>query len=158
MYWAIWVGIVILCLVLQTVYGNIVTICGIKPDFLLVIIIFFAFRRSTFESGIIGFIAGILQDSLSGDILGINAFTKLIMGLIASTIKKMYAENLISILLSIFVLTLVQSLLIFALQSIFVKSVVEISTMNRILLIALYNTVIGILVFPIFHNAKRGEE
>ncbi len=156
MYWVIWLGIVILCLVIQTVWCNILTIWGIKPDFLLVIIIFFSFKHPPFESGIIGFIAGILQDSLSGVTLGTNTVTKLIIGLIASIIKKVYAENLISILLSIFVFTLVQSLLIFALQSIFVISL-GIPTMDRFLLMALYNTFIGILIFPITRKVKTGE-
>lgn len=156
MYWVIWLGIVILCLVIQTVCGDILIIGGIKPDFLLIIIIFFAFKHSAFESVIIGFIGGILQDSLSGVPLGTNAFTKLIIGLIASGIKKVYPENLISMLLSIFVFTIIQSLLIFALQSIFVISL-GISTMNRVLLIALYNTIIGLLIFRIVRKVKLGE-
>lgn len=154
MYWVIWLGIIILCLVVQTVCGNILTIFEIKPDFLLVIIIIFAFRHSSFESGTIGFIAGILQDSLSDITFGTNGLTKLIIGLMASTIKKVYAENLISILLSIFVFTLVHSLLVFALLS---RSL-GISTMNRILLIALYNTIVGLLIFPIIRKTTAGEE
>lgn len=150
MYWVIWLGIIILSLVVQTVWGDILTIREIKPDLLLVIIIIFSFRHSTFESGLIGFIAGILQDSASGINFGINAFTKLIIGLITSNIKKVYAENLISISLSIFVWTLIQSLLIFALQSILITS--GISTINRCFFIALYNTLLGIVVFPLIRK------
>lgn len=157
MYWTIWLGILILCLVIQTVWGNILTIFEIKPDFLIVLIIFFAFRHSASQAGIIGFIAGILQDSLSGVTLGVNAFTKLIIGLIASSIKKVYAENLITISLSIFVFTIIHSLLFFAIQSIFVITI-GIPTMNRILLIALYNAILGILIYPITRKVKRGEE
>ncbi|MDI6735738.1 MAG: rod shape-determining protein MreD [bacterium] len=154
MYWVIWLGIIILSLVVQTVCGNILTVYEIKPDLLLVIIIIFSFKHSTFESGLIGFIAGILQDSSSGINFGINAFTKLIIGLITSNIKKVYAENSISISLSIFVFTLIQSLLIFAFQS--TISMVGISTINRCLFIALYNTLLGILVFPIIRKVKTG--
>lgn len=157
MYWAIWVGIIILCLVIQTVCGGILTICGIKPDLLLVIIIIFSFKHSIFKAGIAGFIAGILQDSLSGISLGTNAFTKLIVGLIASTIKKVYAENLLSILFSIFIFTIIQSLLIFALQSIFLVSS-GISTMNRILFMAIYNTIVGLFIYPVISKVKTGEE
>lgn len=157
MYWIIWLGTVILCLVLQTVYADILTIGGIKPDSLIVIIVYFSFRHSTAESGIIGFIAGILQDSLSGGtFLGVNAFTKLMIGLIASTIKKVYAENLIIIPLSIFVFTIIHSLLFFAVQSIFVKTL-EIPTMHKILLLSLYNSVIGLVVFPLTRRIKTGE-
>jgi len=156
-YWIIWLGILILCLVVQTVWGDILTIGEIKPDFLIVIIIFFAFRHSAYESGILGFIAGILQDSLSGVTLGVNAFTKLIVGLLASTIKKIYAENLITILMAIFVFTIIHSLLFFAIQSIFVITL-GIPTMKRIPLIALYNTIIGILIYPITRKVKRGEK
>lgn len=157
MYWIIWLGIVILCLVVQTVYANILTIGGIKPDFLIVIIVYFSFRHSAAESGIIGFIAGILQDSLSECTLGVNAFTKSIIGLIASPIKKVYAENLIIIPLSIFVFTLIHSLLFFAVQSILVITI-GIPTMNKILLLSLYNTVIGTLIFPLTRRIKTGEE
>lgn len=156
MYWIIWLGIVILCLVIQTVYGDILTIGNIKPDFLIVILIYFAFRHSASESGIMGFIAGILQDSLSGGALGVNTFTKLIIGLIASTIKKVYAENLITIPLSIFVFTIIHSLLFFGVQFIFVKTL-ELPTLNMILLLSLYNTVIGIVIFPLVRKVKTGE-
>jgi len=156
-YWVIWLGIGILCLVIQTVCSDILTIYGIKPNFLLVIIIFFAFRHSVFESGIMGFVLGILEDSLSGSTFGINGFTKLIIGLVVSTIKKVYTENLISILLSIFVFTVIQSLLIFVLQSICGISV-DTPTMNRTILIAIYNTIIGIFIFSIAHKIELGEE
>ncbi|MFH1562112.1 MAG: rod shape-determining protein MreD [Nitrospirota bacterium] len=154
MYWVIWLGIIILSLVVQTVWGDILTVYEIRPDLLFVVIVIFSFKHSTFESGLIGFIAGILQDSSSGINFGINAFTKLIIGLITSNIKKVYAENLISISLSIFVFTLIQSLLIFALQSISIIS--GISTINRCLLVALYNTLLGILIFPLIRKVKTG--
>ncbi|MEW6618137.1 MAG: rod shape-determining protein MreD [bacterium] len=157
MYWVMWIGIIILCLVGQTVYADVLTICEIKPDLLLIIIIFFAFKHSSFEAGIIGFIAGILQDSLSGINQGINTFTKLIIGLSVSSIKKIHKENLISISLSIFIFTLIQNLLIFAIQSIFIISP-GISSLNRVFFIAIYNTILGILIYPIIHKTKSGEE
>jgi len=159
MYWIIWTGIILLCLVLQTtIIGNFLGIGMAKPDLLLIAIVFFSFRKEQLQSGIFSFICGIVEDSVSGipDMLGMNAFAKTIIGLIASLIKRTYAENFLSIMLSLFLFTIIQDILVIILKSIFAyKAFALLIIIRTILLGAIYNMVLGGILFLLIGKIKR---
>ncbi len=156
MYWIIWIGIILLCLVLQTIFGNFLTIGRVKPDLLLIIIVFFAFRRERFQSGIFGFICGIAEDSLSGGMLGMNAFAKTIVGIATSIIKQTYAEKFISIMLSLFLFTIIHEILMLILKSIFTPITYNLLIITQTILIeSIYNMVLGGILFLLFNKIKR---
>ncbi|MBU1753727.1 rod shape-determining protein MreD [bacterium] len=157
MYWVSWIGIILLCLVLQTtIFGNFLCIGGIKPDLLLIVIVFFAFRREQLQSGIFGFICGIAEDSLSGGMLGMNAFVKTIIGMVTSIIKQTYAEKFISIMLSIFLFTIVQEVLMLILKSIFATIVPDLLIVVKTIFIeSIYNMMLGGVLFLLFNKIKR---
>ncbi|MFH1860988.1 MAG: rod shape-determining protein MreD [bacterium] len=157
MYWVSLIGIILLCLVLQTtIFGNFLGIGGVKPDLLLIIIVFFAFRKEQLQSGIFGFICGIAEDSLSGGMLGMNAFAKTIIGIAISIIKKTYAEKFISIMLSLFLFTIVQEVLMLILKAIFASIALDPLIMIKTILIeSSYNMVLGGVLFLLFNKIKR---
>lgn len=159
MYWIIWTGIILLGLVLQTTaFGNFMGIDKVKPDLLLIAIVFFSFRREQFQSGIFGFICGIVEDSLSGPpgMLGINAFAKTIIGITTSIIKRTYAENFLSIMLSLFLFTIIQDVLVNILNSIFAPKAFDLLIVVRTILIgSIYNMVLGGILFLLFGKIKR---
>jgi rod shape-determining protein MreD len=155
MYWTIWGGIALLFLVFQTVFGNLLSIGKVKPDLILIVIIFFSFKKNQVESSILSFACGIAQDSLSGGMLGINAFIKTVIGLITSIIKKTYTENPVSIMVSLFLFTILQNFLIFLLKSIFEATSPSFFIMTRIAPFeAIYNMILGVLLFPLFKRIK----
>ena len=157
MYWIIWIGTILLCLVLQTtIFGNFLDIGGIKPDLLLIVIVFFAFKREQLPSGIFGFICGIAEDSLSGGMLGMNAFAKTIVGIAISIIKQTYAEKFISIMLSLFLFTIIHEVLILILKFIFASTVFDpLIIIQTILIESIYNMVLGGVLFLLCNKIKR---
>jgi rod shape-determining protein MreD len=156
MYWIIWIGIILLCLVGQTIFGNFLSIRGVKPDLLLIIVVFFAFRREQLPSGIFGFICGIAEDSLSGGMLGMNAFAKTIIGIATSIIKQTYAEKFISIMLSLFLFTIIHEVLMLILKSIFASITPDLLIITQTILIeSIYNMVLGGVLFLLFNKIKR---
>ncbi|MDI6781135.1 MAG: rod shape-determining protein MreD [bacterium] len=157
MYWIIWIGTILLCLVLQTtIFGNFLNIGWVKPDLLLIVIVFFAFRREQLQSGIFGFICGIAEDSLSGGMLGMNAFAKTIVGIATAIIKQTYAEKFISIMLSLFLFTIIHEILILILKSIFASIAPDLLFIAQTILIeSIYNMVLGGILFLLFNKMNR---
>ena len=68
---------VIALYVLQTSLLPMIAYRGISPDLMLLLTVSFAFLRG----GLMGFATGLLQDLASGTFLGINAFTRMLLGM-----------------------------------------------------------------------------
>lgn len=150
MYWILWLGLIIFFLVIQTVFADVLSIEGVKPDILLIIIVFFAFKSSYVESGIVGFVSGLLQDGLSGCVSGVNAFSKIIVALLTNLIKRAYPAKLIPIGFSILIGTLINSIL----NSFFNKTTDGLISIKKIIIESLYNILIGSILFPLLSKLK----
>lgn len=159
MYWFIWSSLVIFFLVIQTVFGNILSCAGIKPDILLVIIVFFAFKTAYFESGIMGFSCGILEECLAGNTMGTLTFSKTVVALLINLLKKLYPPKLIPIGLAILMATLVNNFIISIIYSFFSHCPDILTLIKRITIEGSYNLLIGVLLFPLLSKLKwRGEK
>jgi rod shape-determining protein MreD len=78
-----WAGLFLLCFVLQTTIVPVITICGIRPDLLLVALFFLAVKTGHIPAIWTGFFLGLAQDLFSPSILGQNALSKTIAGFCA---------------------------------------------------------------------------
>jgi rod shape-determining protein MreD len=78
-----WVGIFLLCFLLQTTVVPVITIFGIRPDLLLVALFFLALKRGHMPAVWTGFFLGLAQDLYSPSILGQNALSKTLAGFCA---------------------------------------------------------------------------
>lgn len=63
-------------------------IMGIKPDFIIVIVVSYAILRGSSYSSIIGLTAGILVDMMYGKVFGINAISYMITGYVIGMIHE----------------------------------------------------------------------
>ena len=72
---------VIALYVLQTSLLPMIAYRGISPDLMLLLTVSFAFLRGVRQGGLMGFATGLLQDLASGTFLGINAFTRMLLGM-----------------------------------------------------------------------------
>jgi len=72
---------VIALYVLQTSLLPMIAYRGISPDLMLLLTVSFAFLRGGRQGGLMGFSVGLLQDLASGTFLGINAFTRMLLGM-----------------------------------------------------------------------------
>lgn len=111
---------VILFALLQSTVLNYVSFAGVKPDILLVIVIFTSFYTDWRFAFKIGLLAGLLKDILSGGIFGLDiliyGFCGLILGLYS---KKIYREGPISGVVICFGVTLSLMCLYYVITNIF---------------------------------------
>lgn len=155
----VWQGItIIFVIVLQTTLSAYFGLpSGIRPDFILIMVIYFGVSRGPLEGEVIGFISGLLEDAFGGGGLGINALTKTIIGFLSGIIKKdVYFENIISqgaiISMATLIDTFLRSLIRVAIST---RAQIEISTLP---LRAFYNTLTGIIIFQVLLMIKRRRE
>jgi len=66
-------AIIVVALLIQLTLINSVTILGIKPDLIMVVVVVFSLLKGEKEGTISGFASGLLQDIFSIGLLGINA-------------------------------------------------------------------------------------
>jgi len=82
---AILIGLVLLLYVLQTSFLPLFAVHGVSPDLMLLLTVSFAFLRGVREGALMGFAVGLLQDLSTGTFLGVNAFTRLLIGLVCGS-------------------------------------------------------------------------
>ena len=109
--------IIIVALVIQLTLINLVTILGVKPDLIMVVVVVFSLRKGEKEGIISGFTSGLLQDIFSTGLLGINALAKTVVGFICGILKeKIFHEHILFIIPIItFISSFLQSIVIFLL-------------------------------------------
>lgn len=78
-----WIGVFVLCLVLQTTLVPAIGIFGISPDLLMVALFFLARKTGPFGATWAGFFLGLAEDLYSPSILGQNALSKTAAGFFA---------------------------------------------------------------------------
>jgi rod shape-determining protein MreD len=142
--------IVLLLLILQTTFIQFISIEGFLPDLLLVWLVYTAIRYGQIEAVIAGFVVGLAQDLLATHLLGLAALAKTITGFLAGytfnenkTTQTLGTYRFISLVL---LFSIIHNLIYF---SIFYLGV-ELSFITSVLIssigIAIYTTVIGVLV------------
>ncbi len=78
-----WFALFILMFILQTTVVPVIAILGIKPDLLVLIIAFLAFKTDVIPAVFAGFFLGLAQDFYAPSLLGHNALAMTISGFFA---------------------------------------------------------------------------
>ncbi len=78
-----WALAFIVSLVLQTSFVPVISIAGVKPDLLIVVLFFFSVKHGVIPGIFVGFFLGLGQDLYSPSLLGQNAFAKTVIGAFA---------------------------------------------------------------------------
>ena len=79
--------------ILQSTFFELVTVLGIKPDIVLIIIVSIALLRGNAEGTLVGFVGGLILDTIS-PFIGVNAFIGMMTGYIAGSLTVgLYKEN-----------------------------------------------------------------
>lgn len=117
-----WWNIVILFLVgffgiiLRDTIFNDLSIFGGKPDFILILTVFYAIFNGYKKGALIGVGLGLLEDLMMGRFIGVNMICKGLIGLIFGHLQKtLYKENFLMPLVCMFVASLINSLVYFVL-------------------------------------------
>ena len=90
MIWLFYVICVLLTVILQTSqFIQIISLSLIKPDLILLMLIFLNLREDSPEAGeSFSFFTGLAEDVLSIGLLGLNAFSKTVISFVINLVKK----------------------------------------------------------------------
>jgi rod shape-determining protein MreD len=82
------------CAVIQTVLLHAATVGGIRPDLFLLLVFLISLRSGADAATLVGLLAGLYQDALSGAPLGLRAFTYSLLGFLVSRLSRdLYTEK-----------------------------------------------------------------
>ncbi len=86
--------LVVVSLTLQATVLDYVTIMGIKPELVMLLIALSGFLLGTREGAFLGFVGGMVEDLFLGSYIGLNAFSKMAAGYLAGLLgERLYREN-----------------------------------------------------------------
>lgn len=88
--------VLVAALLLQTSVLEVVSIAGIKPDLVMLIVVLNGFLLGTREGAFLGYIGGIIEDLFLGEYIGLNAISKMTAGYLAGVAgERLYKENIL---------------------------------------------------------------
>jgi rod shape-determining protein MreD len=138
---------------------------NIKPDFLLILTVYFALYRGAFSALWIGFFGGLLQDINLGGYtnlvkqdmqyyIGTSALAKTIVGFIAGKVARDINRDVTSlIVIVVFIACLIKGIIMFFTVSIFHNSAHATSLITIVLPEALFTAILSIVWFGLLRWA-----
>lgn len=94
-------------LLLQSTIFNHLAVAGAKPDFILMIVVFYSIIQGRIKGGAAGFLLGLLEDIYLGRFIGMNALSKGLTAFLAGWLTRgAFSENLFVPILTTFFATL----------------------------------------------------
>lgn len=102
------------CLILQSTLFSHLMIAGVKPDLLLVLVLFNSFFRGPYQGACFGFFIGFLEDLYLGSFWGMNALAKASTAfLVGWLLKGAFWEKILIPVLALFLGSLFNGSLLF---------------------------------------------
>jgi rod shape-determining protein MreD len=135
----------------QTTWLELFSFGGVTPDLILVWVVYCGVRYSR-SSAIGGGIAlGLVQDSLSGGLLGVNTLSKSLIAYFFSTLKnKFYVEGMVPIGIFLIVSSVFDGLVFYFSMGTILKGEVASSFLYQSLPVySIYNALIGPFMFVV---------
>ena len=132
-------------IILQNSIINYLSVFGMTINIVLIYLVIISLYLDELESGIIGAILGIIVDSSVGGLFGANALVFFV-----SYIKdKVYKESPIMIFTIILGATFIYCVLSFLLSKT-IYNVCQLTSIIKIVVVPIVNSLVGILVYKIF--------
>jgi len=134
-------------LILQASFLNKILFFGVKPDLLLICIFLITLHQGLFYGEVFGFIIGLAEDSLSGCVLGTNAFSKVLISYLINLSSKYFQikKSIIKLLL-LFLFSFINAFLIILLNLPLGRLTLNIYLIKDIFWSAIYTVFMGIFV------------
>lgn len=113
-YYLVLVALTLLGLVLQATFFTGFTIAGVKPDLVLILVVFNSLFQGHKEGTLAGFFLGLFEDLYLGRFLGMNALAKGLTSLVSGWLAaRTFRENLLVPVLAIFLGTVFNQFVFF---------------------------------------------
>ncbi len=160
------IGIIVLfiTIILQSTILTNISVYGIKPDFVLIMIILLSNYSGKIKGQLLGFSSGLVEDFLSLSPLGFNALIKMVIGYFGgATSGKIFLDPIVVPIIFVFIGTFLKSILSFLLLSIFMKEKADSIFTSALLIEFALNIIITpfmylflklIRVFPLSNSSR----
>ncbi|HHW07704.1 MAG TPA: rod shape-determining protein MreD [Clostridia bacterium] len=147
-----------LSLTLEATLFNHLTLAGVKPDLLLVLVIIYSLFRGSAAGAKLGFVYGLVEDLLLGNYVGLNAACKMLVGYaIGWGEKRFFKDNILVPVFAVFTGTLGFLLIYFMLFSLVAGGGAWAPFSHMVLPLCAYNTLLGILLYrPLYRSLTEG--
>ncbi len=142
---------------IQSTVLNFFQIEGVKPDLVLVMVIFAALLRGYKAGCGWGFVGGLLEDIYTGNFFGLNILNKMFIGCLVGLVEKhFYKESLVVVVTTTWFASVVSSLGQYVLLTYagFVVSP-SLALMKIILLVSFYNAITVPFLYRWFSRASK---
>ncbi len=156
-HWLFSLFIVIFLIVAQSTWLDVIMINGVKPDLSLILIVYLSFKNPGLQGQSIGFLAGLIQDTISMAPLGLNAFLKTSIALIANLLSgKFYIDKIFMPGLFGFLAIIMKAFLLKLLSLFFGESINTYQLFEPMIWIeSFYTAIISPVLFIIFNLIHR---
>ncbi len=135
-------------IVLQDTVFNAISIAGGKPDFLLILVVFFALFRGQIQGGLLGMVFGLMEDLMTGRFIGLNAICKGLTGFIVGLMsERLYKNNFFIPVVTVFVSTFLCSIFYLIFSNVIGMNIDGI----RLLMLSVSDAVYNIVFSPFFY-------
>ena len=144
-------------LVLQSTLFSHLTVAGVKPNLVLVLVVFYALFHGPKEGALAGLIGGLMQDMMFGQYIGLNALAGLVVGyLIGLLERKIYKESLFIPTVILFLSTFLHETILYILR-LSVEPAANYFTLVKgvILAAAVYNSCLAPFIYGKFYRSSQ---
>lgn len=156
MYFLIHVIIILVLFAFQTTFLENFAVAGVTPDLALIFVVYCGINFQGGRGVAAGFAVGLVQDCLSGGLLGVNTLSKSVIALFFSALKdKILVEGLLSIFLFIIIASILDGFIFYLLLTVLFKGKMPGSFLfSSLPVYAIYNGCVGPILFC-FLDANR---
>ena len=157
MYYFAQILIVVILFSIQTTWLEMFSVGGVIPDLALIWVVYCCVHCSRAMGIGSGIVMGILQDSLSGGLLGVNTLSKSFIGFFFATLKdKFYVEGVIPIAFFLILSSLFDGLVFYFSMNTVLKGEVASSFLYQSLPVyCIYNGLVGPIIFLVLNGLNN---
>jgi len=147
--------LITVALLLEQTVLNFLRVAGVKPDLVLLIVIFNGILKGPREGALWGFVAGSLEDFACGHYIGLNALSKLVAGCLAGLVEfRVYKESVVTAAAVVWAVSFISGGVVYLLLLTLGVFVAPSDAFLRVLLpVAVYNALLSLLFYRSFHRA-----
>ena len=157
MYYFAQILIVVILFSIQTTWLEMFSVGGVIPDLALIWVVYCCVHCSRAMGIGSGIVMGILQDSLSGGLLGVNTLSKSFIGFFFAILKdKFYVEGVIPIAFFLILSSLFDGLVFYFSMNTVLKGEVASSFLYQSLPVySIYNGLVGPIIFLVLNGLNN---
>lgn len=133
----------------QVTFLNFVSIFGIKPNLIIILIVSISLLEGRVQGAAIGFFSGLCLDAVVGIALGIQALFGMLLGLVFGNInKRLFKENILVMAVCTFFSTILYEAAV-AITTYLVKQKIDIYMTFKTIILpeAVINSILGLFIF-----------